>query len=244
VELRGRVALVTGAGAGIGRAVAVALAAEGATVVLADVDAGAGTATIEAPGARALFFRADVAVDADVHAMFEFTLAELGGLDVLVNNAGGAGAPFPTATAAEWQKTLDVNLRGLMLATQLAFEAMRGEGAIVNVSSVAGLGTTKYSSPEYAAAKAAVVRLSAALGERDGVRVNCVCPDWVDTPAVQRSLAAMSPAERAEVPPLVPAEEIAGIVLDLVRDDSLAGRIVTRFADEPGPRFLPADLRG
>jgi NAD(P)-dependent dehydrogenase (short-subunit alcohol dehydrogenase family) len=185
-----------------------------------------------------------MAVDADVHAMIEFTLAELGSLDVLVNNAGGAGAPFPTAAAAEWQKTLDVNLRGLMLATQLALEAMRGEGAIVNVSSVAGLGTTRYSSPEYAAAKAAVVRLSAALGERDGVRVNCVCPDWVDTPAVQRSLAAMTPQERGKVPPLVPAEEIAEIVLDLVRDDSLAGRIVARFADEPGPRFLPADMRG
>jgi NAD(P)-dependent dehydrogenase (short-subunit alcohol dehydrogenase family) len=88
------------------------------------------------------------------------------------------------------------------------------------------------------------VRFTTSLGNVDGVRVNCVCPDWVDTPAVQRSLAAMTPEERAEVPPLVPAEEIAAIVLDLVRDDSLAGRIVARFADEPGPRFLPADLRG
>jgi NAD(P)-dependent dehydrogenase (short-subunit alcohol dehydrogenase family) len=246
MELSGRVALVTGAGAGIGRAVAIALAAARAAVVVADVDAAAGAETvrtIEAAGGQALFVEADMAVDADVHAMVDFTVAELSSLDVLVNNAGGAGAPFPAAGAAEWQRTLDVNLRGLMLATQLAFGVMRGTGAIVNISSVAGLGTKAYGSPEYAAAKAAVVRLSAALAERDGVRVNCVCPDWVDTPAVQRSLANMTAEERAQVPPLVPAEEIAAIVLDLVRDDSLAGRIVARFADEPEARYLPADRR-
>ncbi len=244
MELAGRVALVTGAGAGIGRAIAVRLAAEGADVAVADVDAAAGretVAVIEAAAGRAAFVRADVAVVADVQAMVRWTLDELGRLDVLVNNAGGAGTAFPEAPADEWRRTLAVNLTGLMLATQLALEAMRGHvGAIVNISSVAGLGTKAYSSPEYAAAKAAVVRLSAALGERDGVRVNCVCPDWVDTPAVQRSLAAMTPEERAKVPPLVPAEEIAAIVIDLVRDESLAGRIVTRFADEPGPRFVPA----
>jgi NAD(P)-dependent dehydrogenase (short-subunit alcohol dehydrogenase family) len=238
VELPGCVALVTGAGAGIGRAVATALAAEGATVVVVDVDTRAADETvsaIESAGGAALGFRADVALDEDVHAMLEYAVNELDRLDVLVNNAGGV--------ADSWQRTLNVNLRGLMLATELAFEEMRGNGVIVNISSVAGLGTKAYDSPEYAAAKAAVVRLSAALAEQDGVRVNCVCPDWVDTPAVQRSLDEMTPEERAQVPPLVPAEEIAAIVLDLVRDDSLAGRIVVHFADESGPRYLPADRR-
>ena len=238
MELPGSVALVTGAGAGIGQAVARALAAEGATVVVVDVDTGAADATvsaIESAGGSALNFRADVALDDDVHAMLEYAVSELDRLDVLVNNAGGVGLT--------WQRTLNVNLRGLMLATQHAFEEMRGDGVIVNISSVAGLGTKPYDSPEYAAAKAALTRFTSALAEHDGVRVNCVCPDWVDTPAVQRSLAAMTPEERALVPPLVPAEEIAAIVLDLVRDDSLAGRIVARFADEPGPRFLPADRR-
>jgi NAD(P)-dependent dehydrogenase (short-subunit alcohol dehydrogenase family) len=219
VELAGRVAIVTGGAAGIGRAIAERLTAEGATVVMADVDAEAGA------------FRADMSVADDVRALFANTLAEHGRLDVLVNNAGGV---FGT-----WQMTVDVNLSGLMLATQLAVEAMDGEGTIVNVSSVAALGNTRYSSPDYAAAKAAVVRFTTAVGEVDGVRVNCVCPDWVDTPAVQSDLATMSTEERAAVPPLVPAEEIAEIALDLIQDDSAAGRIVVRWANEPGPRVLP-----
>ena len=219
MELAGRVAIVTGGASGIGRAIAERLSHEGATVVVADVDAEAGA------------FRADIAVDDDVRALFAHTLAEHGRLDVLVNNAGGV---FET-----WQKTVDVNLSGLMLSTQLALEAMDGDGAIVNVSSVAALGSRPYSSPDYAAAKAAVVRFTTALGEVDGVRVNCVCPDWVDTPAVRRDLATMSTEERAGVPPLVPAEEIAEIALDLIRDDSAAGRTVVRWANEAGPRVLP-----
>jgi NAD(P)-dependent dehydrogenase (short-subunit alcohol dehydrogenase family) len=115
---------------------------------------------------------------------------------------------------------------------------MRGDGAIVNVSSVAALGLEPYDAPDYAAAKAAVVRFTASLANHDGVRVNCVCPDWVDTPAVQRSLAEMSDDERREVPPLVPAEEIAAIVFELIADDTAAGRVVVRYADEPGPRVL------
>jgi NAD(P)-dependent dehydrogenase (short-subunit alcohol dehydrogenase family) len=162
----------------------------------------------------------------EIHRLFE----GLDGLDILINNAGGV---FDT-----WQETMDVNLNGLVLATQLAFDAMDGEGVIVNVSSVAAFGVEPYDAPDYAAAKAAVVRFSAALANHDGVRVNCICPDWVDTPAVQRSLAELTAAERAEVPPLVPAEEIASIVLDLIRDDSAAGRVVVRYANEPGPRVL------
>jgi NAD(P)-dependent dehydrogenase (short-subunit alcohol dehydrogenase family) len=234
VEIAGRVAIVTGGAAGIGRATAERLSAEGATVVVADVvsEGGAFRADVVAEGGA---FRADVGVPDDVRALFAFTLERHGRIDVLVNNAGGV--------FENWQRTIAVNLSGLVLATQLAFESMRGDGAIVNVSSVAGLGTTPYDAPDYAAAKAAVVRLSAALANSAGVRVNCVCPDWVDTPAVQRSLAAMSAEERASVPPLVAAEEIAGIVLDLVRDESAAGRVVVRFADEPGPRVLPGDRR-
>ena len=219
MDVAGRVAVVTGGSAGIGHAIAERLEAEGATVVIADVD--------EAEGH---FCRTDMSVPADVPALFDFVRDEFGRLDVLVNNAGGA--------FESWQKTIDVNLAALMLATQLAFDAMGAEGAIVNVSSVAGLGTKQHDAPDYAAAKAAVVRFTTALANHDGVRVNCVCPDWVDTPAVRRSLAEMTAEERAAVPPLVPPDEIAEIALDLIRDDSAAGRVVARFANETGPRVV------
>jgi NAD(P)-dependent dehydrogenase (short-subunit alcohol dehydrogenase family) len=220
VDVAGSVAIVTGGAAGIGRAIAQRLAAEGADVVVADV----------APEAD---FHANLGVAGDVRALFEVVRDRHGRLDILVNNAGGV---FET-----WQKTIDVNLSGLVLATQLAFDAMAGDGAIVNVSSVAALGLEPYDAPDYAAAKAAVVRFTASLANHEGVRVNCVCPDWVDTPAVRRSLAGLSDEERATVPPLVAAEEIAEIVLDLVRDDSAAGRVVVRWANEAGPRVLSGE---
>ena len=169
MDVAGRVAIVTGGAAGIGRAIAERLRSEGATVIVADV--------VEA---QAPFVHVDMSEPEDVRRLFE----QLDGLDVLVNNAGGV---FET-----WRKTIDVNLNGLVLATQLAFDAMDGDGVIVNVSSVAALGTRSYDAPDYAAAKAAVVRFTSALANHDGVRVNCVCPDWVDTPAVQRSLAEMT----------------------------------------------------
>jgi NAD(P)-dependent dehydrogenase (short-subunit alcohol dehydrogenase family) len=250
MELRDTAALVTGGAAGIGRAVAQRLAAEGARVAVADVDEEAGRATASSLGEGAVFLRADLSHEDDVRRTVEGALDEFGGLDVLVNNAGGARRSFPGAPLEDWLWTLDLNLRASMIATHLAVDAMleRGRGgSVVNVSSVAGLGTTAYGAPDYAAAKAGLVRFTASLaglGESGGIRVSCVCPDWVDTPAVRRSLAELSAAERAEVPPLVPADEIADLVADLARDDASAGRIVVRFADEPGPRDLPLGFRG
>ena len=233
MELAGRTALVTAAAAGIGRAVAGALTAEGASVVLVDVDAKGGEAAAAELGGR--FVHADVTRDEDVRAM----IGACGTLDVLVNNAGGAPEPhYPDAPAEHWSRTLDLNLRSAML------EAMRGRGgAIVNVASMAGYGLFPHGAPEYAAAKAGLMRLTGALAplaQRAGVRVNCVCPDWVDTPAARRTIGAMTEEERAQVPELVPAEEIAALVLDLVRDDSLAGRVMIRPADGP-PELLPLE---
>ena len=228
MEIGGTIAVVTGAAAGIGRAVAQALAADGAAVVVADVDSDQGRRTAEELGGR--FVPTDVLHDDELRAL----IAAADGLEILVNNAGGAPGPYyPEAPAEHWSRTLDLNLRSAMLATQLALEAMTAGGAIVNVSSIAGYGLGPHDAPEYAVAKAGLMRLAGALSglaDTRGVRVSCVCPDWVDTPAVRRSLASMTDEERAEVPELVSADEIAGIVLDLIRDETSAGRVVVRPA--------------
>jgi NAD(P)-dependent dehydrogenase (short-subunit alcohol dehydrogenase family) len=228
VEVEGKVAVVTGAAAGIGSAIAAALAREGAAVVVSDVDNDAGRHTAEELGGR--FVHADVLVDDDLREL----IAAAEGLQILVNNAGGAPGPYyPTAPVIQWSRTLDLNLRSSMVATQLALEAMTEGGAIVHVSSIAGYGLLPHDAPEYAVAKAGLMRLTGALSPlavTHGVRVSCVCPDWVDTPAVRRSLAAMTSEERAEVPELVSSEEIAGLVLGLIRDEGSAGRVVVRPA--------------
>jgi NAD(P)-dependent dehydrogenase (short-subunit alcohol dehydrogenase family) len=242
MRLAGRAAVVTGGAAGIGRAVAERLSREGASVMVADRDEPAGAAAAADLGAT--FVHADVATEAGVRETMAAAARRLGGLDVLVNNAGGISPPYyPEAPVERWSYALDLNLRAVMLATQLAIELMGTEGgAVVNVASVAGLGLGAHRAPEYAAAKAGVVRLTATLAplsRQRGVRVNCVCPDLVDTPSSRRDRAAMTPAERAAAPAALAPEEIAAAVAELVSDDELAGRVMVCRAGER-PRLLPA----
>jgi NAD(P)-dependent dehydrogenase (short-subunit alcohol dehydrogenase family) len=173
--------------------------------------------------------------------MVAFARTTFGGLDILVNNAGIVVNPaFPETEPEEWMRVLDVNLRGPMLGTYHAIHAMRerGGGAVVNVASLAGVGVGPHPSPDYAATKAGVVRFSAALAplrETIGVRVNCICPDWVDTPMSRRTRARMTPEEEAAVVPpgILAPEEIADAAVELIRDDSLAGRVMACWCGEP-----------
>jgi NAD(P)-dependent dehydrogenase (short-subunit alcohol dehydrogenase family) len=251
MDLEGRVAIVTGAAGGTGRAIAVRLGAEGAKVVVADVDAPGGAATaaqIAEAGGAASFVRADVRVAADVEDLVARAARRGDGPHVLVNNAGGGGhvAPhFPDASPAQWGATLDLNLRGAMLATQLVLEPMAraGGGAVVNVASTAGLGLASYQSPEYGAAKAGLIRFTSTLDvlrERMGVRVNCVVPDWILTERAQAEIARMSEAERAAAPEPLPMEDVAAAVVRLVRDDALAGRVLVLRGGVP-PRLLASE---
>jgi NAD(P)-dependent dehydrogenase (short-subunit alcohol dehydrogenase family) len=231
MELTGKVAVVTGAAVGIGRALAGRLGAEGCVVVVADVDAANGARTAELVGDAGVFVPVDVRSADDLAAMTSFATDRFGGLHILVNNAGGGGhigPHFPDAPAGVWSAKLELNLTSAMRATQLALEPMRacGGGVVVNIASVAGVGTEPYGSPEYAAAKAGLIRFTTAAGRMPGARVNCVVPGWIATERAAAELAAMSPAERVAAPIPVPMDEVADVVVALVRDDSAAGRVV------------------
>jgi NAD(P)-dependent dehydrogenase (short-subunit alcohol dehydrogenase family) len=251
VEIEGKVALVTGAGAaGTGRAIAQALALRGAAVAVNDVHEPGGVETvrlIEASGGKAAFVQADMTSEDEIQAAIRFAVDTFGGLDVLVNNAGGTPSPhFPDAPVEHWSRTLDLNLRGPMLAIQHALPEMRkrGAGAVVNISSVAGIGWQPHSSPEYSAAKAGLARLTATLAplaEQDRVRVNCIVPNWIGTDEVLKEIEAMPPEERAEVPEvLTKPEEIAGLAVDLIENESIAGRVLIWWTGD-SPETVPLD---
>jgi NAD(P)-dependent dehydrogenase (short-subunit alcohol dehydrogenase family) len=176
--------------------------------------------------------------------MLEFAEKTYGGLDILVNNAGAGDPPgFPIAHPEVWNAVLDVYLRAPMDTIQYALPLFdkRGGGVTVNIASLAGVGYRAYWWPEYAAAKAAIIRLTAALAdlaEQRGVRVNCVAPNWVATEKVLATIKNMTPAQRAEIPELTPPEDIGDAVLEFVRDDSLAGRVMNHYG--PGKQRIVA----
>ena len=207
-ELSGKVAIVTGASTGIGRAAAFALAAAGATVVVADVDVVRGeqvASGISDTGGTAMFVATDVTDDASVAALVSKTVVRFGGVDVAFNNAGIEGSPAPTAecTPENWQRTLAVNLTGVWSCMRHEIPAMleRGGGAIVNMSSVAGL-VGFASSPAYVASKHGVVGLTktAALEYAEqGIRVNAICPGVIDTEMIERFTGGQPEAETAMI---------------------------------------------
>ncbi|MFI5707332.1 SDR family NAD(P)-dependent oxidoreductase [Kribbella sp. NPDC051620] len=226
MQIAGQIAVVTGAAVGIGRAVAQRLAAEGASVVVADIDAGGGREACSLIGAGARFVQVDMRDDEAVVELMACRPL------ILVNNAGGGAVLrpcFPEASVERWTASLDLNLRAPMLATQLALGPMRdaGGGAVVNMSSTAGLGFEPHVSPEYSAAKAALIRFTATLAplrESHGVRVNCVVPDWVATERGISEYEELPEAERG--PAQVPLATLTDAVVKLVTDESLAGRAV------------------
>ena len=236
VEVRGTTAIVTGAARGIGLAIVRRLVAEGASVLIVDLDEAEGRRVVEelrAGNADVAFLAADVTDPAAVEATVTHAVETFGGLEILVNNAGNYDEPvFPDAPVEHWSRTLDLNLRSVMFGIQSALPAMTAAGAVVNIASSAGLPGAPHPGPEYAIAKAGVMRLTecmAPLAER-GIRVNCVCPHTVATENVLATIAELR-AKGDELPgplrgELIPPEEIASAVVRFVEDETLAGRVL------------------
>jgi NAD(P)-dependent dehydrogenase (short-subunit alcohol dehydrogenase family) len=244
MEIVGRVAVVTGAAVGIGQAIACRLAEYGAGLVLADIgDCTETLRLVEDAGGEATVVTADLCDGAEVGRLVEVALQRFGGVQILVNNAGGGQptARYPDATAAQWSAVLDINLRTPMLATQLAMPALSASGGVVvNIASTAGLDHAPYEWPEYGVAKAGLIRFTTAMADllqRAKVRVTCVVPDWVGTARAEAELAAMTAAERATRPAPIPLPVVTDAVIGLIGNDDLSGHVVVLRPDQQ-PRSL------
>ncbi len=235
--IAGKRVFVSAAAAGIGRVIADRFLQAGARVHVCDVDVAA-LAQLPGSAARLSGTRADVADPAQMEAVFQATADELGGLDVLVNNAGISG---PTANAEciateDWQRTIEVNLNGAFYCARLAIPMLKasGGGSIVNIASTAGLHGYPLRTP-YAASKWALIGLTKTLAMElgpSGIRVNAVCPGSVEGPRIDGVFAAKAAArgvnteeiraafrQKSSLRTLIAADDIAETVLFLCSDN-------------------------
>jgi NAD(P)-dependent dehydrogenase (short-subunit alcohol dehydrogenase family) len=238
-RVKGKVCIVTGAALGIGRACALRLAEEGARIALFDVldEEGEALATeLRGRGAEAGYWHVDVASEASVASAIDAVVARFGGADVLVNNAGIAGANKPTheLTVEEWDRVQAVNVKGVFLGTKHVIPYMRrgGRGSIVNLSSIYGL-VGAPDVPPYHASKGAVrlmTKTDALLYAADAIRVNSIHPGYIRTPMVEHHLRDSGATDLetalAEVGRLHPLghlgepDDIAWAVVYLASDES------------------------
>ena len=234
-RLDGKVALVTGGAVGIGAACVKRLVEACARVAIVDLDDGPGRQLAARLGERALYFHADVAVEAEVAAAIADTVAAFGRLDVLVNNAGISGANKPTHELSEaaWDRVQAVNVKGVFFCTKHAIAPLRaaGGGSIINLSSIYGL-VGAPDLPPYHASKGAVRLMSktdALLYATDRIRVNSIHPGFIGTPMVEQHLASLGgdlAQHRHEVAALHPLghlgepDDIAWGVVYLASDES------------------------
>jgi len=239
MDLNGKVAIVTGGGTGIGLAISRALAEAGASVAVnysrSEAEAKEAVGDLHEAGARAIAVQADVSNAADVRAMIERTVDELGRLDILVNNAGFTKfVPMRDLDSMDeeaWDRIFDVNVKGTWLCAKAAAGPMRraGAGAIVNISSVAGVRVSG-SSMAYAVSKAAVIHLTKCLAVAlsPEIRVNTVAPGLVLTrwgakfseERIRQSIETV-PLHRTVEP-----DEIAEATVACIRNEAMTGQVV------------------
>ncbi|RUS46309.1 SDR family NAD(P)-dependent oxidoreductase [Cohnella sp. AR92] len=230
MRFENKVAIVTGGASGIGEMTARLFATEGAKVVIADFSekGEAVAAELRSEGREALFAKTDVTKEADVQAMVQATVEKFGRIDILFANAGIANdAPGHQLPYDKWQRTIDINLSGVFLCDKYVIEQILKQGsggAIVNCGSIHSH-VGKGGVTAYAAAKGGVKLLTQSLGidyAKEGIRVNAICPGYIDTPliagrneAINEHLISLHPMGRLGRP-----EEVAKAVLFLASEDA------------------------
>ena len=212
--LAGKVAIVTGASRGIGKAISILLAQSGSRVVLAarsEPQLKSVSEEISSQNGEALVIPTDLTVDEEMERLVQQTLKEWGSVDVLINNAGlGKLAPVVKAKVSDWDETFRVNLRAPMFLSKLVLPTMmeRGEGSIINISSVSGK-SGQANGSAYSASKFGLIGFTQSLYEEVreyGIRVATICPGFVDTPMIPQ----MRRLDRSK---MIRPEDIARTVL-------------------------------
>jgi len=222
--LDGKVAVITGAGSGMAKATTKAFVREGARVVAADVS-GAEAITASEIGDQVLPFHADVSQEPEVAAMIDFAVSELGPLDILCNVAGiGTGGLVADVSMDDYDRTLDVDLRGVLLGMKYGVRAMLdgGGGSIINWSSIGGLNAAP-GTAVYSAAKAGVIAVTKAAAVeygRKGIRANAICPGFIMTEIMGAAGLETSPgiARKAALGRAGEPQEVAEVATFLASD--------------------------
>lgn len=243
-SLRGKVALVTGAGRGIGAAIATGWAQAGASVACLDLDGDSAERTaseLRAGGGSAIGIGGDVTDAGSVRSAVSRTTAELGALDIALNNAGIAHqAPAEDLDPADWRRMIDVNLTGVFLCAQAEARVMlaHGGGSIVNIASMSGTIINRgLTQAHYNAAKAGVAHLTKSLAvewAQRGIRVNSISPGYTLTPMTRRPQVAHARAEWEDQTPMgrmVEMNELVGPAVFLASEASSACTGIDLIAD-------------
>jgi NAD(P)-dependent dehydrogenase (short-subunit alcohol dehydrogenase family) len=243
--LQDKVALVTGAGAGIGHAIALAMAEAGANVAAADIDLAAAQRTAaEAAGSnrRAIAIEADCGDVASIDRMVAQTVAELGRLDIIVNNAGVTRyAAIMDLTEADWDRIHRVNAKGVFFCLQRAAREMikTGGGRIINIASIAGRGHPGASNAAYSASKGAVIALTGKAAYELGphnITVNAICPGFTRTELGTRNAITRAAARGVSVEELQAEQEAAIPIRRANTPEDIAAIAV--FLASPGARNI------
>ena len=224
--LEGKIGIVTGAGSGIGEAIAKKLAQEGCNLVATDINETSLNRVvkeIQSSGYKAIGVKADVASKAEVESLVSATIQKYGKIDLLVNNAGiYPASPVTELKEEEWDRVIDVNLKGVFLCSQEVIKYMikQKSGAIVNIGSVDGK-EPPGGNAHYSAAKAGVMNMTKTFAlelAKYSIRVNSVSPGWVATPNVLANDRWKMIINKIPLGRLAKTEEIANGVLFLLTD--------------------------